>query len=191
MCYPYTLGYVEDPAYFNGVRFFVTERMTTSRYEALPVIVPRDHKARLFFDFFKWLQTTDPGPIGEIRQRIISAQEWFDASEDEPESWAATVKAQKSKFDQAVAACGTKISGKLADAKKKQGSIYQKMSDEELYHNYFNVNYLSWVVAKCWDVISDVGPEWYPAGADKEKLTEAGTKVSPRNSACDTLYLVR
>ncbi|KAL8993712.1 MAG: hypothetical protein Q9169_006143 [Polycauliona sp. 2 TL-2023] len=180
VCYPYNLGYVMDPAYFKGVRFFVSKHSFTSRFKALPSDPPSGHDARLFYDFFKWLETTDPDHIGEIRKRILDAQEWFDADVAKAESYQAVVQAQKTKFDQAEAAWvadGSKKKGPLMETHKEEKKIYDEMSDTAKYQNYFNVNFISWVVANCWDALSDVDNEWYPAGVDTDGITEAGSKM--------------
>ncbi|KAL8802317.1 MAG: hypothetical protein Q9182_003895 [Xanthomendoza sp. 2 TL-2023] len=176
VCYPYNLGYVKDPAYFNGIRFFVSKHKFTSRFNALPATPPTGAGDLLFYNFFMWLQTIDPGPINEIRQRMTDAKAWFDADESETESWKAVVKAQKAKYDTALAAWqakGSRIKGPEFKEKEEQKKIYESMSDASTYQGYFNVNFISWVVANCWEELSLVDNQWYPTGVDKDTVTQS------------------
>lgn len=106
---------------------------------------------------------------------MTDAKTWFDADESIPESWNAVVKAQKAKYDTALAAWeakGSRIRGPEYEEKDAQERIYESMSDKSKYQDYFNVNFISWVVANCWEELSPVDNQWYPAGVDKDALTQ-------------------
>ncbi|KAL8699729.1 MAG: hypothetical protein Q9224_001288 [Gallowayella concinna] len=159
------------PAYFDGVRFFVSKHSFTSRFKALPATPPKGASDLLFYNFFTWLQEKDPGPINDIRQRMTDAQAWFDADESVTESWKAVVNAQKVKYDTALAAWqakGSRIKGPEHEMKQEEERKYKSMSDPSTYQGFFNVNYISWVVANCWDELSPVDNQWYPAGVDED-----------------------
>ena len=180
VCYPYNLGYVQDLAYFEGIRFFVSKHKETKvYYKPNPDVRPTKGKAKiLWYDFFDWLETNRPLPLSEIRTFLTNAAKWF----TDPVSNSCSYAAVKDQWDKRWAkaqadyiAAGSPKKGLAEERYKLEKEAYDEISSTTKYKNFFEVNMISFVVAKQWDALSDVDNALFPVAADWDSDIKPGT----------------
>ena len=166
VCFPYTLGYVNDAAYFNGHRYFVSQHALKSNINEF--IAPQEP---LMQDFLTELSQNWQYSIKEIKDNFEAANKWFDATNTGACSY------YKAKERAAENVAGAEMAYK--GAPKGQKTMYKKLWDKQIaiqntINNrteaeiIFGVACISSVVARCWTGLSYVDSRYFPASADRD-----------------------
>ena len=166
VCFPYTLGYVNDPAYFNGQRYFVSQQSLKSNINEF--IAPTEP---LMQDFINELSQNWQYSIKELQGNFVVANKWFDDTNTEDCSYfkakeraAENVAAAELAYD--AAPKGQKTMYK--NAWDKQKAIKDMIDDRTKAEIIFGVACISSVVARCWAGLSNVDSRYFLVAGDRD-----------------------
>ena len=116
---------------------------------------------------------------------MAKADTWFTEPISNPCSWEAVKDAWDTNrwtpANDAYIAAKSPKAGKKYDTWKAENDAWQDISNAAKYRNYFEVNFISYVVAKAWDKLSDVDNQYFPASADRDGEITTGQPVCPES----------
>ena len=177
---------MEDNAYFQGKRFFVSEHFYPDTFADIATRPTESDKGKKW-DFFDWLKTTNPGPLLDIRATLTKSEAWFTAPASSLWGWAYVKQEQEADVAKKRIELGSGPKNDdnpafvIWDAVRKnyEAITNVKRTKKKVdYKTYFQTTCISQHVEKCWERWSSVSNSYYPSNEDKTGVVDKSMLVT-------------